>query len=103
MPRYPLCFRVEIICDQIARAVKELKGGRIEYKIDDQGIVHSAIGKASFSSEQISENARALLAALVKAKPAASKGVYLRSISLSSTMGPGIPLDTAQKFITSAV
>lgn len=87
----------------VARAVKELKGGRIEFKADDAGIVHAAIGKASFSPDQISENARALVAALVKAKPSASKGVYLRSISMSSSMGPGIKLDPGQKFVSAAI
>ena len=88
---------------EVGRAVKELKGGRIEYKVDEYGIVHAAIGKASFSPEQIAENVKALLSALVRAKPAASKGVYLRSVTLSSTMGPGIALDPSQKFASSAV
>lgn len=82
----------------IARTVKELKGGRIEFKNDSYGIVHTAIGKASFSIEQLSENARTLVEALLKAKPASSKGVYLKSITISSTMGPGVPLDPNQKF-----
>lgn len=83
---------------EVANAVKELKAGRIEFKADDSGIVHAAIGKASFQPDQLAGNARAVLEAVVKAKPASSKGVYLRSITLSSTMGPGIRLDPAQKF-----
>lgn len=82
----------------ISRAVKELKSGRIEYKIDEYGIVHTAIGKASFDSEKICDNARTLIEALIKSKPASSKGIYLKSITLSSTMGPGIPIDPSQKF-----
>jgi len=83
---------------EVARAVKELKGGRIEFKNDDFGIVHTIVGKASFTSDKIAENVRALMSTLIKAKPASAKGSYLRSISLSSTMGPGISLDTNQKF-----
>ncbi len=82
----------------VARTVKELKGGRIEFKNDDFGIVHSAIGKASFSPSQIAENARALINIIVKSKPASAKGSYLRSVSLSSTMGPGVTVDPNQKF-----
>ncbi|OGR51136.1 MAG: 50S ribosomal protein L1 [Elusimicrobia bacterium RIFCSPLOWO2_02_FULL_39_32] len=82
----------------IARTVKELKGGRIEFKNDDYGIIHCGIGKASFSQEQISENAKALIQAVLKVKPASSKGVYIRSITLSSSMGPGVPIEPSQKF-----
>lgn len=87
----------------IARTVKELKSGRIEFKNDAYGIVHAAIGKASFSAEQLLENARALMDALLKAKPAASKGIYLRSITLSSSQGPGVPLNPNQKFSAAAI
>ena len=83
---------------EIGNTVKELKAGRIEYKADDFGIVHVAIGKASFAPEKIAGNARTVLEALVKAKPSSSKGVYIRSITLSSTMGPGIHVDPSQKF-----
>ena len=82
----------------IARAVKELKGGRIEFKNDDYGIVHTSIGKASFAPEKISENARTLINTLIRSKPSASKGVYLKSISLCSSMGPSVPIDPSQKF-----
>ncbi len=84
----------------VGRTVKELKGGRIEFKNDDFGIVHSAIGKASFSPEQIASNARTLLNILIKSKPASAKGSYLRSISLCSAMGPGVTVDPNQKFST---
>jgi large subunit ribosomal protein L1 len=87
---------------EIARAVKELKSGRIEYKVDEYGIVHSSIGKASFQPEKICDNARTLIEALIRSKPPASKGIYLKSITLSSTMGPGIPVDPSQKFSATA-
>lgn len=82
----------------IARAVKELKGGRIEFKNDSYGIVHAGVGKASFAPEQICENARVVIQALIKAKPSSSKGIYLKSIALSCTMGPSVPVDPNQKF-----
>lgn len=79
----------------VARAVKELKGGKIEFRIDKAGIVHSVVGKRSFTKEKLQENVLVLMDAIVKAKPASSKGHYLRSVTLSSTMGPGIRLDTS--------
>ena len=82
----------------VARTVKELKGGRIEFKNDDYGIVHTSIGKASFTPDKISENARALINTIVKSKPSASKGVYLKSISICSSMGPSVQIDPSQKF-----
>lgn len=77
-----------------AKAVAELKSGKIQYRADKTGIVHSAVGKVSFEQAKIIENLKVLLEALVKAKPSASKGTYLRSITLTSTMGPGIKVDT---------
>lgn len=82
----------------IARTVKELKSGRIEYKNDAYGIIHVGVGKASFAADKIAENAKAVIAALIKAKPASAKGVYLKSIALSSTMGPGVRVNPNQKF-----
>lgn len=82
----------------VGRTVKELKAGRIEFKVDPTGIVHSIVGKASFPEEKIAQNAKALLHALVTAKPASAKGQYLQSITLTSTMGPGIKVDPSQKF-----
>jgi large subunit ribosomal protein L1 len=79
----------------IAKAVKELKSGRIEYRVDKTGNVHAAIGKASFTKEQLVENARMFMESIMRAKPSAAKGVYLRSAHVSSTMGPSVPLDTA--------
>ena len=83
---------------EIGRTVKELKAGRIEFKLDATGITHVVVGKASFAPEKIADNARVFLHALVAAKPAAAKGQYLESVTIASTMGPGIKLDPSQKF-----
>ena len=77
----------------VARAVKELKGGKIEFKLDRHGIVNNAMGKLSFAAEKLVENIQAFLQAIQRAKPASAKGVYLASIYISSTMGPGLKLD----------
>jgi large subunit ribosomal protein L1 len=79
----------------IAKAVREIKAGKVEFRVDKTGIVHAPIGKASFPVESLVENARALMDSVVKAKPSAAKGKYLRSATMSSTMGPGILIDTA--------
>ena len=83
---------------EVGRTVKELKLGRVEFKNDSYGIIHCPIGKASFTPEKLVQNAKSLLEAVLKAKPSSAKGQYFKSISLSSTMGPGIRLDTTQKF-----
>ena len=80
----------------IGRAVKELKGGKIEFRVDKTGILHAAIGKKSFGAEALSENLQTFMDAVVRAKPSAAKGQYIRSITLSSTMGPGVPVDPAR-------
>lgn len=77
----------------IARTVKELKAGRIEYRVDKTAIVHVPIGKVSFTAEQLAENFNVFMEALIKAKPAAAKGQYLKSVAISTTMGPGIPIN----------
>jgi large subunit ribosomal protein L1 len=82
----------------VAKTVKELKAGRVEYKVDDYGIIHVPVGKASFDAPKLAANAKVVLEALIKAKPAASKGVYMMSATLSSSMGPGVKLDPSQKF-----
>jgi len=84
---------------ELARTVKELKAGRIEFKADAQGIVHAPAGKTSFPEKSLAENVQAIIDAVLKVKPSSSKGVYLQSIFVSSTMGPGIPVDTAIKRI----
>jgi len=80
----------------VGRAVKEVKGGRIEFRADKFGIVHAPIGKASFEAKALHENFAALIEALVKNKPSAAKGQYLRTIYLSSTMGPSVPVDVRE-------
>jgi large subunit ribosomal protein L1 len=82
----------------VAKAVKELKAGRVEYKNDDYGIIHVGIGKKSFEPQQLAANARVVLQQIVRTKPAAAKGIYLRSVTLSSTMGPGVCVDPTEKF-----
>jgi len=79
----------------IARAVKEIKAGKVEYKAEKAGIVHVPIGKVSFDNQKLLDNAKAVLNSIVKAKPATSKGKYLKKISISSTMGPGVKIDIA--------
>ena len=83
----------------VAKTIKELKAGRVEYKVDDYGIIHVPVGKASFGADKIAGNARTVLEALTKAKPSASKGIYMMSITLTSTMGPGIKVDHNIKFV----
>jgi len=82
----------------VAKTVKELKAGRVEYKVDDYGIIHVPVGKASFEAGKLAANARVVLEALVKAKPAAAKGTYVMSATLAPSMGPGVKLDPNQKF-----
>jgi large subunit ribosomal protein L1 len=78
----------------IARAVREIKAGKVEFRVDKTGIVHAPIGKMSFAAQMLVENAHALVDSVVRAKPSAAKGKYLRSVTMSSTMGPGIGIDT---------
>ncbi len=78
----------------VAKAVSDVKAGKIDFKVDKTGIVHAAIGKASFDAEKIAGNAKELLSTLVKMKPQAAKGVYIKSIFMSSTMSPGIEIDS---------
>lgn len=83
----------------IGKAVKDVKAGKIDFKVDRYGIVHAAIGKVSFDSSKIKENAEELLKTIVRLKPSTAKGTYIRSINISSTMGPGISIDTRQASI----
>ena len=78
----------------VARAVKEIKAGKVEFRVDKTGIIHAPVGRTSFASDALVANAHALVDSIVKAKPAAAKGKYLRSVTVSSTMGPGICVDT---------
>lgn len=77
----------------VEKAVKEVKAGRIEFRVDKYGIIHAAIGKLSFEKDQLVDNAKSLMGALLRAKPVASKGTYLKKVSIASTMGPGLKLD----------
>src|SRR5450759_5478082 len=79
----------------IGKAVREIKAGKVEFRVDKTGIVHAPVGKASFPTQNLLQNANALVEAIVKAKPAAAKGKYLKSLVLSTTMGPAIKVDTA--------
>jgi large subunit ribosomal protein L1 len=83
------------VTPDVAKAVKEIKSGKIDFKVDKFGIVHASIGRASFSAEQIKENADELLQTLNKLKPASAKGTYMKSVGLSSTMSAGIKVDTS--------
>lgn len=78
------------VTNDVAKAIKDAKAGKVEYRLDKTNIIHVAIGKASFGAEKIKENLDVLMDAIIKAKPAASKGTYLKSVTLSSTMGPGV-------------
>lgn len=87
--------KVGTVTFDIGRAVKESKAGKVEFRVEKAGIVHAPVGKVSFAPEKIKENLLALVEALVKAKPSAAKGTYIKKISVSSTMGPGLNLDIA--------
>jgi len=78
---------------EVAKAVKEIKAGKVEFRLDKTGLIHTSVGKISFTAKNLAENAQALLSAIVKAKPAAAKGKYIKKITLTSTMGPGILID----------
>jgi len=84
------------VTPNVGQAVKDAKGGQVEYRVEKAGIIHSGIGKASFSAEDLRENFDALVAAIVRAKPTGAKGKYLRKAAISSSMGPGIRLDVAE-------
>jgi large subunit ribosomal protein L1 len=79
----------------VAAAVKEIKAGKVEYRADKTSLVHVPVGKLSFDEQKLIDNARTVIIAIVRAKPAVAKGKYIKSITLSSTMGPGVPLDPA--------
>ena len=81
------------VTPDIAKAIKDAKAGKVEYRLDKNAIIHCAIGKKSFGADKIKENYEALMEAIIKAKPAAAKGVYLKSVALTSTMGPGVKIN----------
>ena len=85
--------KVGTVTFEVAKAVQELKAGKVEFRVEKAGIIHSPVGKVSFGAEKLRENVSALLETIIKLKPASSKGIYLKSISLSSTMGVGVRID----------
>jgi large subunit ribosomal protein L1 len=85
--------KVGTVTFDVGKAVREAKAGKVEFRVEKAGIVHVPVGKCSFDPTKLQDNVKALMAALVKAKPSTAKGQYLRSITLSSTMGPGIKID----------
>ena len=85
--------KIGTVTKDIAKAVTEVKAGKIEFRVEKNGIIHNSIGKVSFSKEKIVENAKVFLGAILKARPQAAKGLYMKKITMTSTMGPGIKLD----------
>ena len=86
----------------VARAVQEIKAGKVEFRVDKTGIIHAPVGKLSFGPDRLKDNAEALIGAVIKAKPSAAKGKYVKGVSLSSTMGPGIQVDDTAMAATEA-
>jgi len=83
------------VTPNVAQAIKEIKAGKVEFRVDKTGIIHAPVGKTSFTTENLVANAHALVDSVVRAKPPAAKGKYLKSVTVSSTMGPGVAIDTA--------
>jgi len=90
------------VTTDVARAVQEIKAGKVEFRVDKTGIIHAPVGKLSFGTEKLIDNAEALIGAVLKAKPSAAKGKYVKGVSLSSTMGPGIQVDDTAMLGTEA-
>jgi large subunit ribosomal protein L1 len=84
------------VTPNVAQAIKEIKAGKVEFRVDKTGIIHAPVGKTSFSSDKLIDNTHALVDSVVRAKPPAAKGKYLRTVTVSSTMGPGVAIDTGQ-------
>ena len=78
---------------EVAKAIQEVKAGKVEYRLDKTNIIHTPVGKVSFGAEKLADNFNALMEAVIKARPAAAKGQYLRSVTLTSTMGPGVKVN----------
>ena len=87
--------KVGTVTFEVAKAVNELKGGKVEFRVDRAGVIHAAVGKASFGADKLLQNLASLMEALVRLKPATSKGAYMKGIYVSTTMGPGIPVDSS--------
>ena len=88
--------KVGTVTFDVGKAVSELKGGKVEFRVEKAGIVHVPVGRVSFGTEKLSENFRSLMESIIRLKPSASKGVYLKGVSISTTMGPGLKLDTQE-------
>ena len=88
--------KVGTVTPNVGQAVKDAKGGSVEFRVEKMGIIHAGIGKASFTEDQLETNFKAFMSALMKARPSGAKGTYVQKIALSSTMGPGVILDTAE-------
>jgi len=87
----------------VAKAVREVKAGKVEFRVDKTGIIHAPVGKVSFTAEKLVENASSLISAVIKAKPAVAKGKYVRNATVCSTMGPGVAIDTTPFSVKAAV
>ena len=85
--------KVGTVTFDVGKAVDELKGGKVEFKVEKAGIVHASVGRVSFGTEKLADNLKALMETIIRMKPAAAKGVYIRGVSISTTMGPGLKLD----------
>jgi large subunit ribosomal protein L1 len=94
--------RVGTVTFDVAKAVQEVKAGKVDYRVDKAGVVHAGIGKTSFGEDKLAENAHMLLGAIVRAKPASAKGNYIKSVAVTSTMGPGVRVDAASATRTGA-
>jgi large subunit ribosomal protein L1 len=92
--------KVGTVTMDVAKTVKEIKAGKVEFRVEKAGIVHAPVGKASFGADKLVENAHALLSAVVRAKPAAAKGNYVKSVAVSTTMGPGVKVDPQEARVT---
>ena len=88
--------KTRTVTNDVAAAVNEVKGGKIAFKVDKAGIVHASIGRVSFSPEKLADNSKEFIGAIIKLKPSAAKGTYLKGVSIASTMSPGITVDTKQ-------
>jgi large subunit ribosomal protein L1 len=93
--------KVGTVTFDVAKAVREVKAGKVEFRVEKAGIVHVPIGKRSFGADRLLENANALLSSLLRAKPAAAKGNYLQSVAISATMSPGVRIDPASARLVS--
>jgi large subunit ribosomal protein L1 len=94
--------KVGTVTMDVAKTVKEIKAGKVEFRVEKAGIVHAPVGKASFGAEKLTENAQAVLSAVLRAKPAAAKGNYVKSVAVSTTMGPGVKVDPQEARTTAA-